>query len=99
MSDDLHPIELVAHSVLNNSLENLNDNFGLLYKSQTALLTRLKIIETRLREIDTPPQRDKVVGKLINDCSNVQERLNTLTSLAKKIEKRLDSMEREMGED
>ncbi|ODV67938.1 hypothetical protein HYPBUDRAFT_95764, partial [Hyphopichia burtonii NRRL Y-1933] len=50
--NDLHPIELTAHALLNGPLENLHENFELLTQSQYILLTRLKLIENRLTSFE-----------------------------------------------
>lgn len=50
--NDLHPIELTAHALLNGPLENLYENFELLTQSQYILLTRLKLIENRLTSFE-----------------------------------------------
>lgn len=55
MSDediDFHPIELTAHSLLSGSLDQLHENFVLLHQSQHILLTRLRLIEDRLKQLN-----------------------------------------------
>lgn len=47
-SGDLHPIELVAHFLLSDSLNNLHESFLLLHESQHLLLNRLQVLEDKL---------------------------------------------------
>lgn len=85
---DLHPIEIIAHSILNGPLENLNENFNLLHKSQVILLTRLKLIEDRLQEFQkmSASLGERDVSQAINRVQIIRKRLES-------IDKKLDDID------
>lgn len=91
---DLHPIELIAHSVLSGPLDSLNENFELLHKSQVVLLTRLKLIEQKLEQfqqihgtIDNKPITD-TIGRI----KGIKKRLQEVERRLDSIDKRVDNM-------
>lgn len=98
MNDDdheFHAIELVAHSVLSTSLDNLNDNFESLHQSQVILLTRLKLIEEKLlkiKEVNDESMKNNV-GEDINRIRTIRKRLEGVEKKVKRIDKRMDSVE------
>lgn len=98
-SDDLHPIELTAHTLLSGSLDNLNDNFEILNQSQLILLTRLKFIEERLLSfknvaLDQSGIDDKEVLKNFNKIKELQKRLTGVGKVLEKVEERVERIEK-----
>lgn len=99
MNDDdheFHAIELVAHSVLSTSLDNLNDNFESLHQSQVILLTRLKLIEEKLlkiKEVNDESMKNNV-GEDINRIRTIRKRLEGVEKKVQRIDKRMDSVEK-----
>lgn len=89
---DFHPIELTAHSLLSGSLDNLHENFVLLHQSQHILLTRLRLIEDRLKEIHTELA---VSGK---DVTQVQARIRTLRKKLADVAKILVKVDRRVSQ-
>lgn len=97
-SDDLHPIELTAHTLLSGSLDNLNDNFEILNQSQLILLTRLKFIEERLLSfknvaLDQSGIDDKEVVKNFDKIKELQKRLTGVGKVLEKVEERVERIE------
>lgn len=84
--NDLHPVELAAHSLLSGPLDSLNDNFELLSQSQVILLTRLKIIEDRLNNF-----KELVDANIIDEKQFLQQ-----TSKVKELSKRLSHILRQL---
>ncbi|CAI5759789.1 unnamed protein product [Candida verbasci] len=76
----LHPIELTAHTLLNGSFENLNENFNMLNQSQVILLTRLKIIESKLNNF-----KELIGNNYINE-KKLTEKFKKIKSLRKRLE-------------
>lgn len=89
---DFHPIELTAHSLLSGSLDNLHENFVLLHQSQHILLTRLRLIEDRLKEIHTELA---VSGK---DVTQVQARIRAVRKKLADVAKILVKVDRRVGQ-
>lgn len=94
MSDDLHPIELTAHTLLSGSLDNLNENFEVLNQSQLILLTRLKFIEERLLSfkkvaVEESAIDDKQVANNFTKIKDLQKRLNAVAKTMEKVEERV----------
>lgn len=92
---EFHAIELVAHSVLSTSLDNLNDNFESLHQSQVILLTRLKLIEEKLlkiKEVNDESMKNNV-GDDINRIRTIRKRLEGVEKKLKKVDKRVEGME------
>ncbi|WLF81041.1 hypothetical protein PVL30_004835 [Lodderomyces elongisporus] len=84
--NDLHPVELAAHSLLSGPLDSLNDNFESLSQSQVILLTRLKIIEDRLNNF-----KELVDANIIDEKQFLQQ-----TSKVKELSKRLSHILRQL---
>lgn len=84
--NDLHPVELAAHSLLSGPLDSLNDNFELLSQSQVILLTRLRIIEDRLTNF-----KELVDANIIDEKQFLQQ-----TSKVKELSKRLSHILRQL---
>lgn len=93
MEDDesLHPIELIAHSVLNSSLDNLNENFESLHNSQVVLLTRLKLIEQRLSKVSITNKDTHIQQDLIR-IKSIRKRLQVTQKTLDKIDRRVEMM-------
>lgn len=93
--DDLHPIELIAHSILSGPLDNLHENFQLLHKSQIILLTRLKLIEERLASIQNTNKSidDKDINGDIQKIRAIRVRLQGIDKVLDKITKRIDKID------
>lgn len=95
MSDDdidFHPIELTAHSLLSGSLDTLHENFVLLHQSQHILLTRLRLIEDRLKQINTELA---VSGK---ELVQVQARIRALRKKLSDVAKILVKVDKRVGQ-
>lgn len=86
--NDLHPIELTAHALLNGPLENLHENFELLTQSQYILLTRLKLIENRLTSFEKAFCEE---GLFVND-RDVQNSFSRIKELRKLLLKSLKTL-------
>ncbi|CAK9441585.1 uncharacterized protein LODBEIA_P54530 [Lodderomyces beijingensis] len=88
--NDLHPIELTAHSLLSGSLDNLNENFESLNQSQVILLTRLRIMEEKLTSF-----RKLVEAHVIDEKEfTIQhQKIKELTKRISAIVKQLDRIE------
>lgn len=61
---ELHQIELTAHTLLSGSFDNLNENFESLSQSQLILLTRLKVIESKLQEFQNLRTKVSLMKKI-----------------------------------
>ncbi|KAI5964218.1 uncharacterized protein KGF55_002160 [Candida pseudojiufengensis] len=85
--NDLHAIELTAHSILSGSLDNLNDNFESLNQSQIILLTRLRIIENRLNSFK------KSIDSNVIDEKKLLEIFDKIHELSKRLTKNLQKLD------
>lgn len=86
MSDediDFHPIELTAHSLLSGSLDTLHESFVQLHQSQHILVTRLRILEDKLKHLDRDPDDPK------HDVVVVQARVRSLRKKLAEVAKTL----------
>lgn len=92
---DLHPIEVVAHSLLGNGLDSLNDNFELLGKLQLILLTRLNMIDERLASVgdEVGEGMGDRVGEISARVKSLRKRLQAAMKVLGKVEGRLDEIE------
>lgn len=103
--NELHPIELTAHTILSGSLDHLHDDFELLSQSQYILLTRLKLIEDRLKSFekvaieDDNMTKDKEVLETFNKIRELKRRLNTSMKTLHKVETRVEKMNHKLGHD
>lgn len=94
---DLHPIELIAHSVLNEPLDSLHENFELLHKSQVILLTRLKLIEQKLEKYGQQQANQSLGNSLpiteaVGKIRSIKKRLQEIDKVLDKIDKRVDKL-------
>lgn len=94
---DLHLIEVIAHSLLSGGLDNLNDNFESLSKSQLILLTRLDLIEAHLtqlsHQVDATAIPDARVNLLLTRIKAIRKRIKLASKTLAKVEKRLDKLD------
>lgn len=96
---DIHPIELIAHSLLSGSLDTLGENFDQLNQSQLILLTRLNIIEQRLQEFKqggikyNQQVSEELLRQYGNKVQNLKRRLLSTITRLDKIDKRIDTMD------
>lgn len=91
---DLHPIELVAHFLLSDSLENLHEMFLLLHESQHLLLRRLLVIEEKLtNQLELAKKRDFDVALVYARLKAVNKKVNETRQVFDLVEKRLDRLE------
>lgn len=92
-SVNFHPVELAAHFLLSNSLDNLHENFLLLHESQRILLARLHDIETRLTNmLETLDSPDPDFAEYLARVKKIRKRLQDCATTNKKTEARLDSL-------
>lgn len=96
--NDLHPLELTTYSVLNGSLDNLNDNFEQLNKSQTILLTRLKLIEERIKKFQSEildgdgTGLEKNILQALNQIKDLKKRMRTCLQTSSKVDARVERL-------
>lgn len=91
---DLHPIELVAHFLLSDSLENLQETFSLLFESQHLLLNRLQVIEDKLKkQLDLAKKRDYDISLVHARIRAIGKKLNETHKTFDIIETKLDTLE------
>lgn len=84
--NDYHAIELATHTILSNLLDSLHDNFELLHQSQFILLTRLKLIEQRIKGFQTA--LDNTITP-----TELQHKLASIVTLRKRLEQVLAKMD------
>ncbi|KAG7664277.1 uncharacterized protein J8A68_002192 [[Candida] subhashii] len=100
-AEDLHPIELAAHTLLSGSLDNLNENFESLNQSQIVLLARLRIIENKLLEfketVDKNQIDDKTLSESFTKIKELRKRLESCIKTLEKVEHRVERIEQRMG--
>lgn len=86
--NDLHPIELAAHSLLTGPLDTLSENFELLNQSQIILLARLRVIENRLKTFKELVESNNISEKqLIAQFNKIRELSDRLTKSLKQLDK------------
>lgn len=93
---EIHPVELIAHSLLSGSLDNLSENFEQLNQSQLILLTRLNIIEQRLlqfKEIKNDEVNEETLTQYLSQIKSLKKRLTTTITRLDKIDQRIDKMD------
>ncbi|KAA8907736.1 hypothetical protein DIURU_000423 [Diutina rugosa] len=94
---DLHLIEVIAHSLLSGGLDNLNDNFESLNKSQLILLTRLDSIEAHLnqlsQQVDATAVPEARVQQMLMRIKAIRKRIKLASKTLAKVEKRLDKLD------
>lgn len=94
---ELHQVELTAHTLLSGSFDNLNENFESLSLSQLILLTRLKVIESKLNEfqkfVDHGFINEKELSDQFHKIKELRKRLDTCIKTLDKAEKRLDNLD------
>lgn len=94
---DLHLIEVIAHSLLSGGLDNLNDNFESLNKSQLILLTRLDLIEAHLnqlsQQVDATAVPEARVQQMLTRIKAIRKRIKLASKTLAKVEKRLDKLD------
>lgn len=100
---DLHPIELVAHFLLSDSLENLHDTFLRLHESQCLLLNRLLVLEDKLNgqlELAKKLEFDlDDLGLANTRIKALSKKLNETRDIFVSIERRLQVLEDQRGTD
>lgn len=102
--NDLHPLEVTAHTLLLGPLDNLNENFEQLDQSQLILLTRLKIIEDRLLSFQRVVLEDQNIvddKELTSHFNRVKELRRLLLASMKtlgKVETRIEKMNEKLQE-
>ncbi|ABN64895.2 predicted protein [Scheffersomyces stipitis CBS 6054] len=102
--NDLHPLEVTAHTLLSGPLDNLNENFEQLDQSQLILLTRLKIIEDRLLSFQRVVLEDQNIvddKELTSHFNRVKELRRSLLASMKtlgKVETRIEKMNEKLQE-
>lgn len=98
----LHPIELTAHSILNAPLDHLNEDFELLSQSQYILLTRLRLIEDRLKSFkkvvidDGNMTSEKEITETFNKIRDLKKRLVVTVKSLDKVEARVERMNKKL---
>lgn len=101
----LHPIELTAHSILNAPLDHLNEDFELLGQSQYILLTRLRLIEERLKSFkkvvidDGNMTSEKEITETFNKIRELKKRLGLTVKSLDKVEARVERMNKKLNID
>lgn len=101
----LHPIELTAHSILNAPLDHLNEDFELLGQSQYILLTRLRLIEERLKSFkkvvidDGNMTSEKEISETFNKIRELKKRLGVTVKSLDKVEARVERMNKKLNID
>ncbi|KAG5420290.1 hypothetical protein I9W82_002170 [Candida metapsilosis] len=94
--NDLHPIELAAHSLLTGPLDTLSENFESLNQSQIILLTRLRVIETRLNTfrqlVESNDLNEKDLMAQLNKIRELSDRLTRSLKLLDAIDSRISRM-------
>ncbi|CUM62802.1 uncharacterized protein PRCAT00000360001 [Priceomyces carsonii] len=101
--NDLHPMELMAHSVLSGPLDGLNESFEQLSQSQLILLTRLRLIEERLTSFKKSVTDegnmldDKEVASNIDRIKDLTKRAGISFKTLSEIEKRVERMNQKLG--
>lgn len=97
---DLHPIEMVAHFLLSDSLENLQETFSLLHESQHLLLNRLQVLEGKLKtQLDLAKKRDHDIALVHTRIRAVGKKLNETHKSFDIIEAKLDRLEAKVDRD
>lgn len=100
-ADDLHPIELAAHTLLSGSLDNLNENFELLNQSQIVLFARLKMIENKLTQfkqtIDASHIDDRILTEQFVKIKELRKRLESCIKTLEKVDATVERIERRIG--
>lgn len=95
--EDIHPVEIAAHTLLSGPLDSLNENFELLSQSQLILLTRLRIIEERLQSFKLLAidgiLDDKDVSRDIQKIKELRKRILTVNKTLTKVNGRLQKVE------
>lgn len=91
--NDIHQIELIAHSLLSSPLDNLSENFESLNQSQLILLTRLNLIEQKLKQVENDSVTDSVQSHLAT-IKILKSRLLISLSKLDKIDERLNNIEK-----
>lgn len=101
----LHPIELTAHSILNAPLDHLYEDFELLGQSQYILLTRLRLIEDRLKSFkkvvidDGNMTSEKEISETFNKIRELKKRLSVTVKSLDKVETRVEKMNKKLNID
>ncbi|KAI5969772.1 hypothetical protein CANMA_001234 [Candida margitis] len=96
--NDLHPIELAAHSLLTGPLDTLGDNFESLNQSQIILLTRLRVMESRLKNFKQLVESNDIGEKhLVSQFTKIKELSDRLSKSLKQLDK-IDSRVSRMNE-
>lgn len=90
---DFHPIELTAHSLLSGSLDNLHENFVLLHQSQHVLLTRLKHIEDRLKELSNAQDAGIDVVQVQARVRALRKKMAGVAKTLVKVDQRVSGLE------
>ncbi|KAI3404737.2 hypothetical protein KGF56_002440 [Candida oxycetoniae] len=94
--NDVHPVELTAHTVLSGPLDSLNASLASLDESQMELLTKLKLLEDRLTTFKKLTESNFVDEKQLSAHSNkvkeFSKRLSVILKQLDKLEARVDKL-------
>lgn len=93
----LHRMELVAHSVLNGPLDQLNETVELLGLSQLILLARLNLMQERINRIQKSMEegqftQEKKNQQALCQIKDLKKRLQNSLKILSKIEGRTQMM-------
>ena len=93
----LHRMELVAHSVLNGPLDQLNETVELLGLSQLILLARLNLMQERITRIRRTMEegqftQDKKNQQTLGQIKDLKKRLQNSLKILSKVEDRTQRM-------
>lgn len=95
---DLHPIELVAHFLLSDSLENLHETFSLLHESQRLLLNRLQALEKKMKsQLELTERRDFDVSLVHGRIKALSKKLTEIRKIFELVESKLRVLEEKAG--
>jgi predicted nucleic acid-binding Zn-ribbon protein len=100
--NDIHPVELIAHSLLSGSLENLTENFDQLHQSQIILLTRLNLIEQKLAQFTNKGSEithTDTIAKYLAAIKTLRKRLGVVIKTLDKVDKRVAKIDAKLAEE
>ena len=102
LQSDIHPVELIAHSLLSGSLENLSENFDQLHQSQVILLTRLNLIEQKLGQFtqtNSEITQTDTIAKHLAAVKTLRKRLAVVIKTLDKVDKRVAKIDAKLAEE
>lgn len=91
LDDDVHPIEQVVQSIVGSSLDALNSKLLELQQSQVILVSRIRLLESKLVEID---QNISIANAnlLVSRANTLRSRLAGVLALLQTIQRRVTNM-------